>query len=62
MSEYLLRRKSDEERVGLDVDSRGGRVMSDIHLEMRVWRKHLRESRLKVQKCENCKCQSKVKE
>lgn len=24
--------------------------MSDIHAEMRVWRKHLRESRLKNQK------------
>ena len=34
--------------------------MSDIHAEMRVWRKHLRESRLKNQKvCSNCQCQNK---
>jgi len=32
--------------------------MSDIHLEMRVWRKHLRESRQK--RCDDCQCGKKL--
>lgn len=40
--------------------------MTDIHFEMRAWRKHLRESRLKKKKkkkkCESCKCEPEVKD
>lgn len=39
--------------------------MTNIHLEMRAWRKHLRESRLKKskkKKCDCCKCEPEVKD
>jgi hypothetical protein len=62
----MRKSEDNEKRVGLDANSRGGgRIMTDIHFEMRAWRKHLRESRLKKKKkkkCESCKCEPEVKD
>jgi hypothetical protein len=59
----MRKSEDNEKRVGLDANSGGGRIMTDIHFEMRAWRKHLRESRLKKKKkCESCKCEPEVKD